>query len=218
MRAGEGGRGRSRAFIKGRCFALRYILVCVSFLCSDVDHTSSWPSSTISRPEKPSRCFAATCTRAFSSGTDTVNEINRRRISRNSQNPVSSFLGRFFFLFVHGVRSCIADVVLPSYFGHERVLVFCVVAATLQGHGRDVGRLAAHVVQEFMQDWLTRRWEEVKENPAEAFRTLFREVSLLAVLLFVVVVVAAAVNHVNFPIPPLQHIHLSVCVNTIQMM
>lgn len=39
-----------------------------------------------------------------------------------------------------------------------------------------MGRLAAHVVQEFMQDWLTRRWAEVKENPAEAFRTLFREV------------------------------------------
>ena len=39
-----------------------------------------------------------------------------------------------------------------------------------------MGRLAAHVVQAFMQDWLTRRWGEVKENPAEAFRTLFREV------------------------------------------
>lgn len=32
------------------------------------------------------------------------------------------------------------------------------------------------MVQEFMQDWLSRRWGEVKENPAEAFRTLFREV------------------------------------------
>ncbi|CAM9856321.1 unnamed protein product [Scytosiphon promiscuus] len=49
------------------------------------------------------------------------------------------------------------------------------VIGVLDGHGRDVGRLAAHVVQEFMQDWLTRRWAEVKENPAEAFRTLFRE-------------------------------------------
>ena len=27
-----------------------------------------------------------------------------------------------------------------------------------------------------MQDWLTRRWGEVKANPAEAFRTLFKEV------------------------------------------
>ncbi|CAM9769578.1 unnamed protein product [Ectocarpus sp. 4 AP-2014] len=49
------------------------------------------------------------------------------------------------------------------------------VIGVLDGHGRDVGRLAAHVVQEFMQDWLSRRWGEVKENPAEAFRTLFRE-------------------------------------------
>eukprot|EP00903_Cladosiphon_okamuranus_P014142 g13143.t1 len=49
------------------------------------------------------------------------------------------------------------------------------VIGVLDGHGRDVGRLAAHVVQAFMQDWLTRRWGEVKENPAEAFRTLFRE-------------------------------------------
>ncbi|CAM9333460.1 unnamed protein product, partial [Ectocarpus sp. 12 AP-2014] len=39
------------------------------------------------------------------------------------------------------------------------------VIGVLDGHGRDVGRLAAHVVQEFMQDWLSRRWGEVKENP-----------------------------------------------------
>lgn len=56
---------------------------------------------------------------------------------------------------------------VSDFFSHEKLE---------QGHGRDVGRLAAHVVQEFMQDWLTRRWAEVKDNPAEAFRTLFREV------------------------------------------
>lgn len=49
------------------------------------------------------------------------------------------------------------------------------VIGVLDGHGRDVGRLAAHVVQSFMQGWLSRRWSEVKINPAEAFRTLFRE-------------------------------------------
>lgn len=45
-----------------------------------------------------------------------------------------------------------------------------------KGHGRDVGRLAAQVVAAFMQDWLTRQWGAVKVNPAEAFRTMFREV------------------------------------------
>ncbi|CAN0167741.1 unnamed protein product [Ascophyllum nodosum] len=49
------------------------------------------------------------------------------------------------------------------------------VIGVLDGHGRDVGRLAAHVVQVFMQQWLSHRWSEVKANPAEAFRTLFRE-------------------------------------------
>ncbi|CAN0397597.1 unnamed protein product, partial [Discosporangium mesarthrocarpum] len=28
----------------------------------------------------------------------------------------------------------------------------------LQGHGRDVGQLAAHTSQEFMQSWLTNNW------------------------------------------------------------
>lgn len=72
------------------------------------------------------------------------------------------------------------------------VVTFFVILspAGQKGHGRDVGRLAAHVVQAFMQDWLTRRWSEVKANPAEAFRTLFAEVKtrpttvLLLLLLF----------------------------------
>eukprot|EP00904_Undaria_pinnatifida_P008547 jgi/Undpi1/4822/HiC_scaffold_19.g08175.m1 len=60
------------------------------------------------------------------------------------------------------------------------------VIGVLDGHGRDVGRLAAHVVQAFMQDWLTRRWGEVKANPAEAFRTLFKEIRCLETVIWCV--------------------------------
>ncbi|KAG5188671.1 phosphatase 2C-like domain-containing protein [Tribonema minus] len=49
------------------------------------------------------------------------------------------------------------------------------VIGVLDGHGRDVGRLAAVHVKGFMQDWLTRYWSAVIANPAEAFRIMFAE-------------------------------------------
>jgi hypothetical protein len=49
------------------------------------------------------------------------------------------------------------------------------VIGVLDGHGRDVGQLAAITVKAFMQDWLSRRWQEVLADAATALRTLFAE-------------------------------------------
>lgn len=50
-----------------------------------------------------------------------------------------------------------------------------IVFGVLDGHGRDVGKLAAQTVKAFMQDWLSRRWEEVLADPAAGFRMMFTE-------------------------------------------
>jgi serine/threonine protein phosphatase PrpC len=48
-----------------------------------------------------------------------------------------------------------------------------VVMGVLDGHGRDVGQLAAQYVKRFSIKWLGDHWDEVLNEPAEALRTMF---------------------------------------------
>ncbi|CAM9130983.1 unnamed protein product [Chrysoparadoxa australica] len=48
-----------------------------------------------------------------------------------------------------------------------------VVIGVLDGHGRDVGQLAAQGAKAFMLEWLDSNWETVLQDPAAAMRVLF---------------------------------------------